>query len=105
MSATKEAMIVLGELSAMHQYATEQEAEGASPKDIKFYDWAIHNFAWEIIHQLKIHPDGLQEFCDLHAAVLDAYPEMLAEHNRERVEVAERLFNYYRQAYKMEGLA
>lgn len=98
MSAVKEAFSQLNDLAAMQEFL-EDDLEDRTPESVKFHTWAIAQHQADVCRSLKIDIAGLPEFMDWYYKVLCSEDILLDEYNAERLNIANVLFNYYRQAY------
>jgi len=103
MSRVKETFTVLGELAAMQEYL-EDDLETKDTKVVDFHEWAVAQHASYVWQSLSITPESVPQFMDWFYSVLCASDGVLLdEYNNNRLDIANRLFGYYRQAYAKVG--
>ena len=101
MGAVKETFMQLNDLAAMQEFL-EDDLEDRTAESVKFHVWAVAKHQAYVCGSLKIDIAGLPEFMDWYYTMLCESEELLDEYNAERFEIADRMFNYYRQAYNKQ---
>ena len=101
MSAVKETFMQLNDLAAMQEFL-EDDLEDRTEESVKFHVWAVTQHQNYVCGALRIDIAGLPEFMDWYYDMITSNEELCDEYNAERFEIADRMFNYYRQAYKKQ---
>jgi len=104
MSATKEAFAQIGEYDAMQEYL-EDDLEDRSPESIKFHEWALNAKLSEVCSDIRINPAGIHAFQKWFWNILWEDEQLEAEHHANRIDLAKKLYGYYRQVYNQQAVA